>query len=49
MVIDGSVVLVGSMNWSEYALHKNREASVIIYSKEVAAEFEKIFDSDFNG
>ena len=48
MIIDGSVVFVGSLNWSENALKYNREASVIVYSNETASEFERIFDADFN-
>jgi phosphatidylserine/phosphatidylglycerophosphate/cardiolipin synthase-like enzyme len=48
MVVDGSIVLVGSMNWSENSMKSNREASVIIYSKDVSKEFEGIFDSDFS-
>jgi len=47
MIIDDSIVFVGSMNWSENALKFNREASVIVYSKEIASDFEKIFDMDF--
>lgn len=49
MVIDDAIVLVGSMNWSENALKKNREASVIIYSEEVSSKFERIFDMDSSG
>jgi len=48
MIIDDSIVFVGSLNWSVNALKYNREASVIIYSKETASEFERIFDADFN-
>jgi cardiolipin synthase len=48
MVVDDSIVFVGSLNWSENAMKKNREASVIIYSKDVSSSFEKIFDMDFN-
>lgn len=47
MVIDGEIVWVGSMNWSENAMKSNREASVIVYSKEISGEFERIFDMDF--
>lgn len=47
MIIDDSIVFVGSLNWSENAIKYNREASVIIYSKEIAGSFEKIFDMDF--
>lgn len=48
MVVDGGIVLVGSMNRSENSMKNNREASVIIYSKDVSKEFEGIFDSDFS-
>jgi len=47
MVVDDSTVLVGSINWSENAMKNNREASAIIYSKEISNEFEKVFDMDF--
>jgi len=46
-VFDDSIVLVGSTNWSENAMEYNREASVIIYSKEISERFERIFDMDF--
>jgi len=48
VIIDDSIVLVGSMNWSENAVKNNREASVIIYSEKIAEEFERIFDADFS-
>jgi phosphatidylserine/phosphatidylglycerophosphate/cardiolipin synthase-like enzyme len=48
-VIDDSIVLVGSTNWSQNAMLYNREASVIVWSKDVAASFERIFDMDFEG
>jgi phosphatidylserine/phosphatidylglycerophosphate/cardiolipin synthase-like enzyme len=36
MVVDGKLTLLGSTNWTYYALTKNNEASVLIRSKEVA-------------
>jgi phosphatidylserine/phosphatidylglycerophosphate/cardiolipin synthase-like enzyme len=48
-VIDDSIVLVGSTNWSKNAMEYNREASAIIYSKGISERFERIFDMDFNG
>lgn len=48
-IIDKSIVLVGSTNWSKNGMQKNREASVIIYSEGLAKEFENIFDSDWRG
>jgi phosphatidylserine/phosphatidylglycerophosphate/cardiolipin synthase-like enzyme len=46
-VIDDYAVMVGSTNWSKNAMLYNREASVIVYSKDVAGSFERIFDSDY--
>jgi len=46
-VIDDAAVLVGSTNWSQNAMLYNREASVIVYSPDVARSFERIFDSDY--
>jgi len=46
-VIDDSVVLVGSTNWSKNAMLYNREASVVVYSTGTAAEFERVFDRDY--
>ncbi len=43
IIIDGKIVVVGSTNWSYYALEKNHEASVVIYSKDVARRFEEYF------
>lgn len=47
MVVDDSIVFVGSMNWSENSLKNNREASVIVYSKDISKRFEEVFDTDF--
>lgn len=46
-VFDSRIVIVGSTNWSKNALMYNREASVIIFSKEISERFERIFDMDF--
>jgi phosphatidylserine/phosphatidylglycerophosphate/cardiolipin synthase-like enzyme len=47
MVIDGTIVLTGSLNWSRNSLKNNRESGVIIYSTEIAREFEKVFEHDW--
>ncbi len=44
MIIDGKLVLVGSTNWTYYALTDNHEASVLIRSKEVAKEMVDYFN-----
>lgn len=36
MVVDGHVILLGSTNWTYYALTNNNEVSVVIRSKEMA-------------
>jgi phosphatidylserine/phosphatidylglycerophosphate/cardiolipin synthase-like enzyme len=36
MVVDGRLTLLGSTNWTYYALTSNNEASVLVRSKEVA-------------
>jgi len=48
-IIDKKTVLVGSTNWSKNGMQKNREASVIIYSEDLAKEFENIFENDWRG
>ncbi|MBN1169620.1 phospholipase D family protein [Candidatus Micrarchaeota archaeon] len=48
MILDGKVVFVGSHNFSNSALYKNREASVIIYSEKTAGEFQETFNYDWS-
>jgi phosphatidylserine/phosphatidylglycerophosphate/cardiolipin synthase-like enzyme len=36
IVVDGNLILLGSTNWTYYALTSNNEVSVVIRSKEVA-------------
>jgi len=43
IIIDGRYVVIGSTNWSYYALDKNNESSVLIDSPEVADVFKKYF------
>ncbi len=44
MIIDRKLALVGSTNWTFYALTDNHEASVLIRSKEVAKEMIDYFN-----
>jgi len=44
MVADGKLTLLGSTNWTYYALTNNNEASVLIRSKEVAKAFTDYFN-----
>lgn len=45
IIIDRYITIVGSSNWSYYALSKNNESNVLIKSKEVAEEFIRYFSS----
>jgi len=44
VLIDGYISIVGSMNWSYYALEINKEASVAVFSKPVYNEFLRYYD-----
>jgi len=44
MVVDGYLTLLGSTNWTYYALTNNHEASVLIRSKEIAQEVVDYFN-----
>ncbi len=43
LIIDSIYTIVGSTNWSYWALDKNNECSVIVKSADVAYEYEKYF------
>jgi phosphatidylserine/phosphatidylglycerophosphate/cardiolipin synthase-like enzyme len=45
IIIDGKVVVVGSTNWSHYAIDKNHEANVAIRDERIAQEFEEYFST----
>ena len=44
MIVDGRLALVGSTNWTYYALTDNNEVSVLVRSKEVAQEMIDYFN-----
>ena len=44
IIIDRKVVIVGSTNWSYYAVEQNHESNVIIVSDKIAEEFEEYFE-----
>ncbi len=43
LIVDGYITILGSTNWSYFALEKNNEAAVLIRSKAVADYFENYF------
>ncbi len=44
LVVDGELTLLGSTNWTFYAMTNNHEAAVLIRSKEVARELVDYFN-----
>lgn len=44
MIVDGKLTLVGSTNWTYYALTNNHEVSLLVRSKEVAREMIEYFN-----
>jgi len=47
IVVDSSVVVVGSQNWSAEGVSTNRDASVIIHNADAAVYWQGIFDHDW--
>jgi phosphatidylserine/phosphatidylglycerophosphate/cardiolipin synthase-like enzyme len=47
ILIDGVGVLVGSQNWSDSAVAKNREASVWLENKRICGYYSGIFEADW--
>ena len=48
MIVDGSRVLVSSINWNSNSPNFNREAGVVIDHPGVAAYFSRVFEDDWN-
>ena len=44
ILIDDTITIIGSTNWSYYALERNNEASVLIKSPELTRAFEEHFE-----
>jgi phosphatidylserine/phosphatidylglycerophosphate/cardiolipin synthase-like enzyme len=48
MIIDNTTVLISSINWNEQSIRKNREAGLLVTSKEIASYYASVFLSDWN-
>lgn len=48
MIIDSSITVIGSQNWSTEGVDTNRDASVVIKSADIAQYWEQIFLLDWN-
>ena len=48
IIVDGKMVLICSINWSETSVKENREAGVIIENKNITQYYLALFDYDWN-
>ncbi|MHA1804011.1 MAG: phospholipase D-like domain-containing protein [Promethearchaeota archaeon] len=48
VIVDGTKVLISSINWSPTSFRENREAGLIIESVAVAAYYQELFDHDWS-
>jgi hypothetical protein len=48
IIVDGSVVMFGSHNWSNEGVSTNRDASLIFDDEEIAAYLAQVYDYDWN-
>lgn len=47
IIVDSSVVVIGSQNWSALGVAQSRDASVVIHNAEAAKHWEHIFNYDW--
>jgi len=47
MIIDSSIVVMGSQNWSGQGVSTNRDASLVIHNADAAKYWGQIFDHDW--
>lgn len=48
VIIDDSLVFVGSINWSQYSLKYNRETGALIHSTGIARWFKEVYKHDWD-
>jgi V8-like Glu-specific endopeptidase len=47
VIVDSRVVVLGSHNWTDHGVLANRDASLIVYDRDVAEYFQDIFNFDW--
>ena len=47
ILIDNGITIIGSHNWSNYGVELNRDASLIIYNKEICQYYSDVYDQDW--
>lgn len=48
ILIDEKYLFIGSINFSEYSIDKNRELGIFLNNKEIIEKFKKLWKKDFN-
>ncbi len=48
IIVDGRIVLISSINYSDNSLENNREAGVIIENEDIAQWYQEVFDFDWS-
>lgn len=48
IIVDGRIVLISSINYSDNSVENNREAGVIIENEDVAQWYQEVFDFDWS-
>lgn len=47
ILVDGTYLFIGSINFSSYSLDKNRETGIILSNQKTIERFQKVFSDDF--
>ena len=47
IIVDGKIVLISSINWSETSVRRNREAGIIVYCEKIAQYYVDVFNWDW--
>lgn len=47
VVVDGSKVLISSINWGENSVRNNREVGIVVENEEIAGYFQRVFEYDW--
>ncbi|MFW9806873.1 MAG: phospholipase D-like domain-containing protein, partial [Candidatus Thorarchaeota archaeon] len=48
IIVDGRIVLISSINYSDNSIENNREAGVIIENQDIAQWYQEVFDFDWS-
>lgn len=49
LLVDGNTTYVGSVNWNNNSLRRNREVGLVVESEAVGGYFQRVFDHDWEG